>query len=178
MAQQWLLRSVRLNPYHWGAWEELAALLSSVDDLNVHLTSSILPQNIMTLFYQTHAYVDLFSTTDAPTTFSSLEALLRIFPSSTFLLTQLALSHYHAKDFETSASIFQDLLTTHPHRLDALDHYSNILYVMADRPSPRLPRTPLHHPRQIPALKPAAWSETTTPSAPSTRKQSCTSAVP
>jgi anaphase-promoting complex subunit 8 len=134
MAQQWLLRSVRLNPYHWGAWEELAALLSSVDDLNVHLTASILPQNIMTLFYQTHAYVDLFSTTDAPTTFSSLEALLRIFPSSTFLLTQLALSHYHAKDFETSASIFQDLLTTHPHRLDALDHYSNILYVMADRP--------------------------------------------
>ena len=134
MAQQWLLRSVRLNPYHWGAWEELSALLSSVDDLNAHLSSSLLPQNIMTLFYQTHAYVDLFSTTDAPTTFSSLNALLQIFPSSTFLLTQLALSHYHAKDFETSASIFQDLLTTHPHRLDALDHYSNILYVMADRP--------------------------------------------
>lgn len=134
MAQQWLLRSVRLNPYHWGAWEELSSLLSSVDDLNAHLSSSLLPQNIMTLFYQTHAYVDLFSTTDAPTTFSSLNALLQIFPTSTFLLTQLALSHYHAKDFETSASIFQNLLTTHPHRLDALDHYSNILYVMTDRP--------------------------------------------
>jgi anaphase-promoting complex subunit 8 len=134
MAQQWLLRSVRINPYHWGAWEELSSLLSSVDDLNAHLYSSLLPQNIMTLFYQTHAYVDLFSTTDAPTTFSSLNALLQIFPTSTFLLTQLALSHYHAKDFDTSATIFQDLLTNHPHRLDALDHYSNILYVMADRP--------------------------------------------
>ena len=134
MAQQWLLRSVRLNPYHWGAWEELSSLLSSVDDLNAHLSSSLLPQNIMTLFYQTHAYVDLFSTTDAPTTFSSLNALLQIFPTSTFLLTQLSLSHYHAKDFDTSASIFQDLLTTNPHRLDALDHYSNILYVMNDRP--------------------------------------------
>lgn len=134
MAQQWLLRAVRLNPYHWGSWEELSALLSSVDDLNAHLTSSLLPQNIMTLFYQTHAYVDLFSTADPPTTFSSLNALLQIFPTSTYLLTQLALSHYHAKDFDTSASIFQDLLTTHPHRLDALDHYSNILYVMQDRP--------------------------------------------
>jgi anaphase-promoting complex subunit 8 len=134
LAQQWLLRSVRLNPYHWGAWEELAALLSSVDDLNAHLASPLLPQNIMTIFYQTHANVDLFSTTDATATFSSLNTLLSIFPTSTFLRTQLALCHYHGKDFETSASIFQDLLTSHPYRLDALDHYSNILYVMEDRP--------------------------------------------
>lgn len=134
MAQQWLLRSVRLNPYHWGAWEELASLLASVDDLNAHLSSSLLPQNIMTLFYQTHASVDLFSTTDATATFNFLNTLLSIFPTSTFLMTQLALCHYHGKDFETSASIFQEILTTHPHRLDALDHYSNILYVMEDRP--------------------------------------------
>ena len=134
MAQQWLLRSVRLNPYHWGAWEELALLLSSVDDLNAHLSSSALPQNIMTLIYQTHASVDLFSTTDSASTFSSLQVLLSILPTSTFLLTQLALYHYHSKDFDTSATIFQSLLTSHPHRLDALDHYSNILYVMADRP--------------------------------------------
>lgn len=134
LAQQWLLRSVRLNPYHWGAWEELSSLLSSVDDLNSHLASSVLPQNIMTLFYNTYASVDLFSTTDTSTTLTQLNSLLEIFPTSTFLLTQLALSHYHAKDFETSAAIFQDLLISHPHRLDALDHYSNILYVMADRP--------------------------------------------
>jgi anaphase-promoting complex subunit 8 len=134
LAQKWLLRAVRFNPYHWGAWEELAALLSSVDDLNAHLSPSVLPQNIMTLFYQTHASVDLFSTTDAATTFNYLNTLITIFPASTFLRTQLALCHYHDKDFETSASIFQDILTTHPYRLDALDHYSNILYVMEDRP--------------------------------------------
>ncbi|ETN44732.1 uncharacterized protein HMPREF1541_10402 [Cyphellophora europaea CBS 101466] len=134
VAQQWLIRSVRLNPYHWGAWEELASLLSSVDDLNAHLASSILPQNIMIIFYQTHANVDLFSTTDASATINSLNTLLSIFPDSTFLLTQLALCHYHGKDFETSASVFQEILTSHPHRLDALDHYSNILYVMEDRP--------------------------------------------
>ena len=134
MAQQWLIRSIRLIPYLWGAWEELGGLLSSVDDLNAHLTSSLLPSNIMTIFYQTYANVDLFSTTDATTTFNSLNTLLSIFPTSTFLLTQLALCHYHSKDFETSAAIFQDLLTTHPYRLDALDHYSNILYVMEDRP--------------------------------------------
>ena len=134
LAQEWLLRSVRLNPYHWGAWEELSSMLTSVDDLKAHINSPQLPQNIMTLIYQTHASVDLFSTTDSNETFSSLNALLGLFPTSTFLQTQLALSHYHAKDFETSASVFQSLMINHPHRLDALDHYSNILYVMSDRP--------------------------------------------
>lgn len=132
LAQQWLLRSVRLNPYHWGAWLELSHLLSSIDQLSLHM--SFLPENIMSLIYNVYASVDLFSTSDAPQTFTALQHLLGIFPSSTFIKTQLALSYYHDKDFETSASIFQELLVDHPHRLDALDHYSNILYVMTDRP--------------------------------------------
>ncbi len=134
LAQQWLLRSVRLNPYHWGAWEELASLLSSIDDLNAQLSPSVLPQNLMSIMYQVYASVDLFSTSDQSTTLNYLRILLNYFPDSTFLLTQLALSHYHAKEYESSAAIFQDLLVSHPHRLDGLDHYSNILYVMADRP--------------------------------------------
>jgi anaphase-promoting complex subunit 8 len=133
-AQEWLLRSARLNPYHWGAWEELAALLGSVDDLNAHLKSSLVPENIMGLFYQTYAHVELFTSTDPTVTINYLNTLLSIFPTSTFLKTQLALSHYHGKDFETSGSIFQEILTSYPYRLDALDHYSNILYVMEDRP--------------------------------------------
>jgi len=131
-AQKWLLRSVRLNPYHWGGWEELSVLLSSADGLHNSLSS--LPQNIMTLIFQIHVSVELFSTSDSSQTVNHLQSLLGIFPTSTFLLTEMALSHYHAKDYESSASIFQDLLVNHPHRLDALDHYSNILYVMADRP--------------------------------------------
>ncbi|KAL2394057.1 Anaphase-promoting complex subunit 8 [Exophiala dermatitidis] len=134
LAQQWLLRSVRLNPYHWGAWEELSSLLSSVDDLTAQLSPSILPQNIMGIIYQAYASVDLFSMSDQSNTVAYLKTLLNYFPTSTFLLTQLALSYYHAKDYEVSASIFQDLLVAHPHRLDGLDHYSNILYVMTDRP--------------------------------------------
>ncbi|KAK4941569.1 Anaphase-promoting complex subunit 8 [Elasticomyces elasticus] len=134
LAQQWLLRSVRINPYHWGAWEELASLLSSVDDLSAQISPSVLPQNIMSIMYQACASVDLFSTTDHSATLSYLRTLLSYFPTSTFLLTQLATLHYHAKEYETAASIFQDLLIAHPHRLDGLDHYSNILYVMTDRP--------------------------------------------
>ncbi|RMD43280.1 hypothetical protein DV735_g1829, partial [Chaetothyriales sp. CBS 134920] len=134
MAQQWLLRSVSLNPYHWGAWEELASLVSSVEDLNAQLSSPLFPQNIVSLIYQTHVSINLSSTSESASTWSALQILFSIFPTSTFLSTQLALSHYHAKDYDASAAIFQSLLTNHPYRLDALDHYSNILYVMADRP--------------------------------------------
>jgi anaphase-promoting complex subunit 8 len=134
LAQQWLHRAVLQNPYHWGAWEELTSLLSSIDDLYFHVDPSRLPQTVMSLLYRTHASVDLFSTADSTNTFNQLHSLLTYFPTSPFLLTQLALSHYHAKDYEQSAAIFQKILTSHPHRLDALDHYSNILYVMNDRP--------------------------------------------
>ncbi|KIW18048.1 hypothetical protein PV08_02335 [Exophiala spinifera] len=134
LAHQWLLRSVRLNPYHWGAWEELVSLLASGDELSTEQTTpSLLPSNIMSIMYQAVASVELFSTTDQSRTVSYLQTLLSYFPTSTFLLTQLATLHYHAKEYDTAASIFQDLLVTHPHRLDGLDHYSNILYVMADR---------------------------------------------
>ena len=135
LAQQWLLRSVRLNPFHWGAWEELSSLLSDVDDLTQQIHPSRAPQNLMTLIYSTYASVDLFPTTDTEVAFKNLNALLSLFPTSTFLQTQLAMSHYHAKDFDTAAIIFKDLLKNNPYRLDSLDHYSNILYVMNDRPS-------------------------------------------
>lgn len=59
---------------------------------------------------------------------------MSIFPSSAFLKTQRALLHYHSKDFDEAERIFSDLLITDPYRLDKLDHYSNILYVMEMRP--------------------------------------------
>jgi anaphase-promoting complex subunit 8 len=37
-------------------------------------------------------------------------------------------------DFERASNIFNEILATSPHRLDSLDHYSNILYVMNERP--------------------------------------------
>lgn len=133
-AREWLIRAVHRNPYHWGAWEELATLLpSSNDSLNEKIRQS-LPQNVMTILFNIHLSIDLGTSSDSNSTFDSLNELLQIFPSSTFLFTAFALLHYHAGDFEAAAQIFQQILASHPQRLDALDHYSNILYVMADRP--------------------------------------------
>lgn len=65
---------------------------------------------------------------------NSLEQLLEIFPSSSFLLTCDALLSYHAKDLVAAEQRFSHLLALHPQRLDCLDHYSNILYVINSRP--------------------------------------------
>lgn len=65
---------------------------------------------------------------------SNLEQLLTIFPTSSFLLTCNALLAYHAKDLMAAEQHFCRLLSLHPHRLDSLDHYSNILYVLNLRP--------------------------------------------
>lgn len=41
---------------------------------------------------------------------------------------------YHTKDFVSADAHFSHLLAQNPHRLESLDHYSNILYVMNSRP--------------------------------------------
>lgn len=65
---------------------------------------------------------------------NSLTQLMGIFPTSAFLKTQKALMYYHIKEFDDAEQIFSELMVTDPHRLDHLDHYSNILYVMEMRP--------------------------------------------
>jgi anaphase-promoting complex subunit 8 len=133
-AREWLVRAIHRNPFHWGAWEELATLLPSTNDSMNEKIRQSLPESVMTFIFNIHLSIDLSTSSDSSSTFDSLHELLQIFPTSTFLSTSLALLHYHSKDFEAAAQIFQQILTAHPHRLDALDHYSNILYVMADRP--------------------------------------------
>lgn len=91
-----------------------------------------LPQNIMTFMFHLHASLELYQTN--PTLYSILNQLLAIFPSSPFLHTCRALLSYHTKDFALAESQFSSLLASNPHRLDSLDHYSNILYVMNLRP--------------------------------------------
>ncbi|KAK2748540.1 Anaphase-promoting complex subunit 23 [Myotisia sp. PD_48] len=129
-AKKWLVRSVHLYPYHWGAWQELNELLATTDDLK--RVANDLPQNIMTLIFHIYSSQELYQATEE--THHILNELEGIFPSSEFLKTQRALLYYHSKDFEEASHIFSEILIHSPHRLDSLDHYSNILYVMNARP--------------------------------------------
>lgn len=129
-AKSWLIRSVRLYPFNWGAWLELSELLNQFEDLENIVQE--LDHNIMTLVFNLYARQEFYQTTK--TTHHQLDDLEELFPQSQFLKTQRALLFYHSKDFDKAESIFSTLLRADPHRIDSLDHYSNILYVISARP--------------------------------------------
>lgn len=130
LATDYLVRSVQHYAYNWGAWQELTSLLSTIEELNQLVDR--LPQNIMTFIFHVTSSQELYSASEQVHT--SLSQITAFFPNSAFLKTQRALLHYHNKDFDDAEQIFSDLLVTDPHRVDHLDNYSNILYVMGMRP--------------------------------------------
>ncbi|KAI0197097.1 tetratricopeptide [Xylaria flabelliformis] len=130
LALYWLVRSVHLFPMNWGCWLEMTSLITRVEDLN--RVMSRLPQNIVSFMFHIYTSLELYQH-DANLA-NSLDQLLHIFPSSSFLMTCHALLSYHAKDLVAAEQNFSRLLSVHPYRLDSLDHYSNILYVMNSRP--------------------------------------------
>ncbi|KAM0452393.1 hypothetical protein ACHAPV_007231 [Trichoderma viride] len=129
-ALEFLIRSVHKSPMNWGCWLEMTSLISRVEDLN--RISRHCPQNIVSYMFHLHTSLELYQQSAGLA--NSLDQLLSIFPTSSFLLTCNALLAYHGKDLMTAEQHFSRLLSLHPHRLDSLDHYSNILYVLNLRP--------------------------------------------
>ncbi|CAK7245065.1 MAG: Anaphase-promoting complex subunit 8 [Sporothrix thermara] len=129
-AMEWFIRSVHRFPMNWGCWQEMTMLIARVDELNK--IAPRLPQNIVSFMFHLHASLELYQ--QGHNLATSVEQLLSIFPGSSFLLTCNALLAYHSKDLIAAEQHFSMLLAQHPHRLDALDHYSNILYVLNMRP--------------------------------------------
>lgn len=130
LAKQWLLRSVNTNPYNWSAWLELSSLIGSAEELQQ--ISEHLPRNIMTFFFHIYCSQELFLQT--PEVYNTLTQIHGIFPKSAFLQQQKALLHYHARDHEQAMQHFDTLVKDHAHRLDGMEIYSNLLYVLPNRP--------------------------------------------
>ncbi|KAK9318930.1 anaphase promoting complex subunit 8 [Lipomyces orientalis] len=121
-----LVRSVKLYPYNWGAWLELAACVSTIDQLP-GILEQIPTAHIMTKMFEVVTSQELFQSTDA--VFATLSQLETLFPSFQFLKVQRALLCYHALEYNESEKLFDLVLSVDPHRLDDMDMYSNILYV-------------------------------------------------
>ncbi|KAI9851994.1 MAG: Anaphase-promoting complex subunit 23 [Thelocarpon superellum] len=129
-ARRWLIRSVNLYPYNWGAWQELSSLLGNVE--NLEQVKPSLPNNLLTFIFLVYTNQEFYQSTEQ--VHNHLTGLQSIFPESQFLKTQRALLLYHSKDLEEAEKIFSSLVQRDPYRIDSLDHYSNILYVMGSRP--------------------------------------------
>jgi anaphase-promoting complex subunit 8 len=130
LAKEWFLKSVHLCPFNWGAWQELSNLLNNSEELDAMVR--LIPKNIMAFMFAIYTSQELGQATEQVS--AAIDQVEAYFPNSPFLKSQRALLYYHAKEFEESSSIFSALLQSDPYRLDALDQYSNVLYVLDHRP--------------------------------------------
>lgn len=122
-----LLRSVALFPYNWSAWLELLQCVPTLERLNA--LAYRLPDHPMSRMFLAHAHQELYQTTGL----EALDELQRAFPRFQFLVVQRALVSYHALNYHDAETLFDGVLAQDPHRLDDMDTYSNILYVMERR---------------------------------------------
>ncbi|KAI9720339.1 MAG: Anaphase-promoting complex subunit 23 [Chrysothrix sp. TS-e1954] len=125
-AKEWLLKSLALYGFNWGVFRELGILINSVDELQTiipRVSPSIISYIWIIVIKQEHFQCQ-------EQLFTDTKQIRSVFPTSAFLRTQKALLHYHAKDHDKAERTFSKTVTANPLRIDDLDTYSNILYVL------------------------------------------------
>lgn len=125
-----LVKSVSIFPYNWSAWLELLQCIPTLEKLNGLIYR--LPNHFMSRIFMVHAQQELYQC--GRETIESLDDLQEVFPKFQFLTIQRALVNYHGLNYQESETLFDQVLARDPHRLDDMDTYSNILYVMERRP--------------------------------------------
>ncbi|KAG0268902.1 Anaphase-promoting complex subunit 23 [Actinomortierella ambigua] len=110
-----LVESVQQYPYNWSAWLQLTNL----------------PANFMREMFLLHVGMESFNGEEEFE--ARLDELYRTFPRSAYMKEQRAMALYHAREFPAAQEIFEELTKEHPHRLDNLDVFSNLLYVTDNR---------------------------------------------
>ena len=124
-----LLSSLSLFPCNWSAW----LLLTSLVPDHHALSSLSLPAHFMRSFFLVHYFLEVHTEqTDLSSLTALLDSLLDCFPTSSHLLQCEAMSHYLHQHYDEAEAVLSHLHAVWPHRLQALDVYSNILFVKED----------------------------------------------
>lgn len=137
LAQTYLVQSLELFPYNWSAWKELISCFTAYDEVIsfINETKANKPHfasHIMFQFFEVVVLQEFYQ--QLPLLVDTLMSLIEIFPSFTFLKVQKFLIAYHSLDYYTAEGIFDQVLLEDPFRLDDLDTFSNMLYVMEKKP--------------------------------------------
>lgn len=156
-AQEMFYQSLSLYPMNWSCWKDLISSLSTFSEAlrmisrlqkNTKFTDNK-EYYIMFLFFKVTVYQEFFQISSEIV--ANINELTDIFPNFSFLKTQKALIAYNELDYTTAENIFDDILKTDPMRLDEMDIYSNILYVMENKSKLSYLA---HHAYEIDSLRP------------------------
>jgi len=131
-ARRVLLQSVRAFPCNWSAWLDIVAICSDLNDITDVRQQLEAPDHWMVLFFQAALHMELQRNDDAKDIYTELR---RVFPDSTYILSQVATCQYNMRNFDASQVLFDEVRKRDPYKLASLDTYSNILYVKEDSAS-------------------------------------------
>lgn len=121
-----LIQSVRVYPYNWSAWLELATLVPTHDQLQA--VAAQLPHTIMRTFFMAHLSGE-FQHLGQDECQSLFDALLGVFPNSRYLTAQQAVLLYNFRRFEMAEQVFDAARRQDPYTVEDMDLYSNVMFV-------------------------------------------------
>ncbi|KZW00651.1 TPR-like protein [Exidia glandulosa HHB12029] len=124
-----LITSVTAYPWNWAAWLQLCACFSDRKEWDE--AQHLLPDHVMKRIFTIRVAVELQAPID--TDVALVDDLIGVFPDSLYLLSQKALVAYHQRDYELAERVFDKVLALDPYRMENVDVYTNILYVMDKR---------------------------------------------
>ncbi|KAL0132742.1 hypothetical protein PUN28_000464 [Cardiocondyla obscurior] len=118
-----LVESIHKEPMHWGAWLELAALITGKEKLE----SLCLPNHWMKYFFMAHMYLELQLIDEGLALYCHLQSLG--FQKNGYVLAQTAIAVHYRRDVDNAIETFKRIIDEDPYCLDNMDTYSNLLYV-------------------------------------------------
>ncbi|CAG9853613.1 unnamed protein product [Phyllotreta striolata] len=124
LAIEVFIEAVNAEPILWSAWFELGKI---IPDSNT-IYSSVLPDHWMKYFFLAHTYLEQLNNDQSLMLYKTLYNLG--FQNCTYVLSQIALGHHNCRNLNNAIEVFQQILKLDPYRLDNLDTYSNLLYVL------------------------------------------------
>ncbi|CAE6360446.1 unnamed protein product [Rhizoctonia solani] len=128
-ATEALIRSAKAYPWNWSCWKQLGRIIQDNDEF-AGIRPHIGDHPAATLFSVT-VMIDLHA--HAEGALDLLDRVRATFPKSLYLQALRAQIFYHLRDFDEAEQIFEHVLAEDPYRVDEIDVYSNILYVMKKR---------------------------------------------
>lgn len=144
-ACDFLAQSVRLFPWNWSAWLDIAELSSPstdhrhMDDVAVAARTRRPPDELGAVFgspeilqgcFASHVAIEQQRSEIALRILSELKVVMQ---DATFVIAHEALANYAQRNFEAAQERFEALRASDPYRLEHLDIYSNVLYVKEQR---------------------------------------------
>lgn len=124
VATEVFIKAVNQEPMLWSAWFELGKIIPDKNSI----FSSGLPDHWMRYFFLAHTYLEQLNNDESLQLYNSFHTMG--FENCTYILAQIALGHHNRRNLNDAIRIFQNILELDPYRLDNLDTYSNLLYVL------------------------------------------------